>query len=61
MSRKFCRKNSLYIFFQGFFFVLLESSETYADLSLNEVGTKPKILLKVPEIWNENFVKRKKN
>ena len=38
--------------FPNFFFILLESSETYADSSLNEIGDKlhfPSKNLQVPE------------
>ena len=45
---------------KDFFFISLESSETYADPRLNEIGAKLNFSsIKVPEIENGHFLKRK--
>ena len=48
-------------YFREFFFIFLESSETYADPTLNENGAKlnfsSKFFVADPETLNENFVK----
>ena len=54
------KKNIYRHFFLGeYFSILLESSETYSDPSLNEIGAKLNFLSKTYKKRKMNFVKRK--
>ena len=56
-SNKFC----CYIFLAIFFFVFLEFSERYADLSLNEIRNKTKFFVKFLTVKENHFLHGQKS